>query len=333
MLLITGGAGYIGSHCAAALLARRQPCVIFDNLSTGHREIVAALQRSAPDLCFFVEGDLCRRADLERAFMRQPDAVIHFAGYSQVAASRRDPLVYYRNNVDGTVNLLQTMQAHGVSRMVFSSSAAVYGEVDRAPVAEDHPCLPINPYGRTKLIIEQILDDCDRAYGLRSVRLRYFNVAGADPEGLLGEWHEPETHLIPNILMAGLGHGRPFSLFGTDYPTRDGTCVRDYVNVEDLARAHVQALDYLQGGGNTDCFNLGTRTGNTVKELVEMCAHTLGRKIPVNICPRRPGDPAVLVADNAKAAAVLGWSPQRTLADSVTTAARWLSMLAQKNRA
>lgn len=323
MILVTGGAGYIGSHCVVVLLAQHHHCVIFDNLSTGHRETVTALQRLAPEYCGFVEGDLCCRADVERAFACRPEAVIHFAAFSQVSVSQRDPLGYYRNNVTGTVNLLQTMLAHGVKLMVFSSSAAVYGEARQIPITETHPCRPINPYGKTKLMIEQIMDDCDRAYGLRSVRLRYFNVAGADTRGIVGEWHEPETHLIPNILKAGSRQGHPLRLFGTDYATRDGTCVRDYVNVEDLARAHLLALDYLRRDGKTAAFNLGTRTGNTVKEIVGICEQALDCKIPVEICPRRPGDPAVLVADNIAASTVLGWTPQKTLADSIKTAIAW----------
>jgi len=207
--------------------------------------------------------------------------------------------------------------------IVFSSTAATYGEPEYTPIDEKHPQIPINPYGSSKLMIERIMDDYDMAYGLRSVRLRYFNVAGADTDGRVGEWHEPETHLVPNILKSTFGDGKEFSMFGTDYPTRDGTCIRDYVNVEDLADAHIKAMKYLENGGKTDYFNLGTNNGSTVKEVFDSCERVTGKTIPLKVCGRRPGDPAILIADNKKAKEVLGWEPKRTLDDSIRTAYEW----------
>ena len=325
-ILVTGGEGYIGSHCVIALLDAGYNVVIFDNESTGHAETGEALMKieSKGRLEAVYKGDLLVRDDLDAAFeIYRIDAVIHFAAFSQVAESMSDPAKYYRNNVVGTMNLLDSMVAHDVKRIVFSSTAATYGEPDYTPIDEKHPQNPINPYGRTKLDIEYMMDDYDRAYGIRSVRLRYFNVAGADTLGRVGECHDPETHLIPNILKSTFGDGEEFHMFGTDYPTRDGTCVRDYVNVEDLADAHILALRYLEKGGATDFFNLGTNEGSTVKEVFAVCEKVTGRKIPVSVEGRRPGDPATLVADNKKAKAVLGWSPSRTLEHSVKTAYDW----------
>ena len=215
------------------------------------------------------------------------------------------------------------MLENNVKKIVFSSTAATYGEPEYVPIDENHPQKPINTYGTTKLMIENIMDDYDRAYGLRSVRLRYFNVAGADSENRVGEWHEPETHLIPNILKSTFGGGKTFQMFGTDYDTKDGTCVRDYINVEDLASAHVLALKYLENGGNTNFFNLGTNDGNSVKEVFSVCEKVTGREIPVEIKPRREGDPAVLIADNQKAKNILGWNPGKTLEQSISTAYNW----------
>ena len=325
-ILVTGGEGYIGSHCVIALLDAGYNVVIFDNESTGHAETGEALMKieSKGRLEAVYKGDLLVRDDLDAAFeIYRIDAVIHFAAFSQVAESMSDPAKYYRNNVVGTMNLLDSMIAHNVKRIVFSSTAATYGEPDYTPIDEKHPQNPINPYGRTKLDIEYMMDDYDRAYGLKSVRLRYFNVAGADSRNRVGEFHEPETHLIPNILKSLRGDERVFRMYGTDYPTRDGTCVRDYVNVEDLCDAHVLALRYLEIGGETDFFNLGTNEGSTVKEVFAECERVTGKKIPVKIEGRRPGDPAVLVADNAKAQRVLGWRPHRDLAHSIETAYRW----------
>lgn len=325
-ILVTGGAGYIGSVFSLRAMDSGNDVAVLDNFSTGHRDTLERLRRYGGtnyighDVGDILSFDTCIRA-LDRF---RPDAVVHFAAFSQVAESMRDPGRYYRNNVAGTMSLMDAITSFRDIPLVFSSTAAVYGEPESIPMAEDHPLKPINPYGNTKLAIERMMDDYDRAKGLRTVRLRYFNVAGADSENRVGEMHDPETHLIPNILGSALpGNDRTFSVFGTDYPTRDGTCVRDYVNVEDLADAHLLALKYLLDGGETDVFNLGTSEGSTVREVFEECRRTVGRDIPLTEEPRRPGDPAVLVADNAKAGRVLGWKPRHTLADSVRTAWEW----------
>jgi UDP-glucose 4-epimerase len=322
MILVTGGAGYIGSHCVLALLKNNYDVVIFDNLSTGHQETADKLAEFGN--VKFHKGDLTSTEDLNNLFSKYDiDAVIHFAAFSQVGESMTNPAKYYRNNVYGTLNLLDAMLAHDVKKIVFSSTAATYGEPVYTPIDEKHPQNPINTYGRTKLMIENIMDDYDRAYSLKSVRLRYFNVAGADSENRVGEWHDPETHLIPNILKSVFSGGKTFQMFGTDYETRDGTCVRDYINVEDLANAHILALQYLMNGGNTNFFNLGTNEGNTVKEVFRACEKITEKTIPVDVKPRRAGDPASLVADNNKAKTVLGWNPDKNLDDSINTAYRW----------
>ena len=241
----------------------------------------------------------------------------------------KNPQKYYENNVEGTLNLLNAMVENSVKRIVFSSTAATYGEPIYTPIDENHPQNPINPYGETKLKIEKIMDEFDEKYGLKSVRLRYFNVAGADSLNRVGEWHDPETHLIPNILKSTFGGGKTFQMFGTDYKTIDGTCVRDYINVEDLANAHVKALNYLENGGKTNFFNLGTNNGNSVKEVFSVCEKVTGEKIPVDIQPRREGDPAILVADNTKAKNILGWIPQKTLEDSILSAYNWEKKLSK----
>ena len=325
-ILVTGGAGYIGSHCVIALMDAGYDVVVFDNYGTGHEETCRALSevKSKGRLVSYVEGDLLNKGDIDSLFGSQDiNGVIHFAAFSQVAESMKDPSKYYRNNVCGTLNLLDSMREHGVDKIVFSSTAATYGEPEYTPIDEGHPQRPINPYGSSKLMIERIMDDYDMAYGLRSVRLRYFNVAGADSRGRVGEVHEPETHLIPNILKSVKGEGKVFRMFGTDYPTRDGTCIRDYVNVEDLADAHILALKYLEDGGKTDFFNLGTNSGSSVKEVFDSCRRITGKEIPLQEEGRRPGDPAVLIADNTKAKRVLGWEPRRTLDDSIRTAYQW----------
>ena len=325
-ILVTGGDGYIGSHCAIALMNEGYDVVIFDNHSTGFRSTGKALGevKSKGKLLDDIEGDLLRPEDIDGAFQKHHiDAVIHFAAFSQVAESMSNPGKYYMNNVAGTMGLLDSMRRNKIDRIVFSSTAATYGEPKYVPIDESHPQEPINPYGRTKLDIEYMMDDYDRAYGIKSVRLRYFNVAGADSEGRVGECHDPETHLIPNILKSTFGDGTEFRMFGTDYDTRDGTCVRDYVNVEDLADAHILALRYLENGGKTDFFNLGTNEGSTVKEVFAACEKVTGMKIPIRIEGRRPGDPATLVADNKKARKVLGWEPKRSLEDSIRTAYAW----------
>ncbi len=325
-ILVTGGCGYIGSHCVLCLLDGGFDAVILDDFSTGRRSVGETLASadSKGRLAEIAEGSLLDPESIDRVFEnRRIDAVIHLAGSSQVAESVSDPGKYYRNNVAGTVNLLESMRNHGIGRIVFSSSAAVYGEPKYVPIDENHPLEPMNPYGKSKLMVERILEDYGRAYGIRSVCLRYFNAAGADPEGRSGECHEPETHLIPSIIRSLLDGNRGFSIFGADYGTRDGTCVRDYVDVGDLAEAHLLALRYLEENGKSDRFNLGTSSGSTVREVLAACERITGKKIRAEIRDRRPGDPAALIADNRKAKEILGWEPKRTLEDSVRTAYAW----------
>ena len=326
MILVTGGAGYIGSHCVLALLNKGYDVLVFDNFSTGHEQTVKNLGVK------YIQGDLLSIADISAVFNNNKiDAVIHFAAFSQVGESVKNPQKYYRNNVVGTLNLLDAMIENNVKKIVFSSTAATYGEPEYIPIDENHPRNPINPYGQTKLMIEHIMDDYDKAYGLKSVRLRYFNVAGADSQNRVGEWHDPETHLIPNVLKSTFENTKPFKMFGTDYDTKDGTCVRDYINVEDLAQAHILSLEYLNNGGCTNFFNLGTNDGNTVKEVFTLCEKITEQKIPVEICPRREGDPASLVADNTKAKSVLGWNPLHNLEESIKTAYNWEKKLQSKH--
>ena len=320
MILVTGGAGYIGSHLVMALLEKSEDVIVFDSLELGHAETIETLKKYGN--LKFVKGNLKNLDDIRGVFLvNKINSVVHFAAYSQVAESVKNPQKYYYNNVYGTLNLLNAMLEFNVKKIVFSSTAATYGEPVYTPIDENHPQSPINPYGNTKLMVEKIMDDYDKAYGLKSVRLRYFNVAGADSKTRIGEWHEPETHLIPNVLKAK--EDKVFKMFGTDYETKDGTCVRDYINVEDLAQAHIKALEYLKNGGETNFFNLGTTEGNSVKEVFEACEAIKGSKIPLEICPRRGGDPAILVADNKKAKEILGWKPEHDLKDCIETAYLW----------
>jgi UDP-glucose 4-epimerase len=324
MILITGGAGYIGSHVVLKLLEEsNHKIVVFDNLENGHLSTIETL-KSVRDFSF-VKGDLKNQNDLENLFQNfNIDSVIHFAAYIRVEESVQNPRKYYSNNLVGTINLLNAIIDHGVKKIVFSSTAAVYGEPKYVPIDENHSKHPINPYGKTKFMVEEILDDYDKAYGLKSIRLRYFNVAGADSENRIGESHEPETHLIPNILASATNQTKVFNLFGDDYNTRDGTCVRDYVNIEDLASAHILALQYLAEKNQSDCFNIGTKNGNTVKEVFEACEKITSKKINLKINPRRDGDPESLVADNTKAEKILKWNPKKTLDDSIKTAYAWI---------
>lgn len=320
MILVTGGAGYIGSHLVMALLEKGEDVIVFDSLELGHAETIETLKKYGN--LKFVKGNLKNLDEIRGVFLvNKIDSVVHFAAYSQVAESVKNPQKYYYNNVYGTLNLLNAMLEFGVKKIVFSSTAATYGEPVYTPIDEKHPQQPINPYGNSKLMVEKIMDDYDKAYGLKSVRLRYFNVAGADSKARIGEWHEPETHLIPNVLKAK--EDKVFKMFGTDYDTKDGTCVRDYINVEDLAQAHIKALEYLNDGGETNFFNLGTTEGNSVKEVFTACEEVKGASIPLEICLRRGGDPAILVADNKKAKEVLGWVPQHDLTVCIKSAYEW----------
>lgn len=329
MILVTGGAGYIGSHCVMALLENNNDVVIFDNLSTGHIETVQTLQKYGN--VEFQQGDLTNFDDINSVFKNfNIEKVVHFAAFSQVGESVVNPQKYYINNVCGTINLLRAMLENNVKKIVFSSTAATYGEPVYIPIDEKHPQNPINPYGQSKLMIEKIMDDYNKAYGLKSVRLRYFNVAGADLKSRIGEWHDPETHLIPNILKSTFNNGKTFQMFGDDYDTKDGTCVRDYINVEDLAQAHLLALKYLDKGGETNFFNLGTNDGNTVKEVFAACEKVTQKDIPIEMKPRRAGDPASLVADNNKAKENLNWNPKHTLEESIQSAYTWEEKLQNK---
>jgi UDP-glucose-4-epimerase GalE len=316
-ILVTGGAGYVGSHACKALAAAGHTPVVYDNLGRGHRELV----RWGP----LEVGDLRDAARLAEVLARhRPAAVMHFAAFAYVGESVQDPALYYRNNVGGTLELLEAMRRAGVGALVFSSTCATYGIPERMPIDEDTPQRPINPYGSTKLVIERVLADFDAAYGLRSVSLRYFNAAGCDPDGETGEIHDPETHIIPRVLMAATGELPQVDIFGTDYPTPDGTCLRDYVHVADLARGHVQALEYLQRGGATTAINLGTGRAFSVREVIAAAEQVTGRRIPVREAARRAGDPPVLVADARRARATLGFAPRFTeIAPIVETAWRW----------
>lgn len=316
-ILVCGGAGYIGSHMVRYLLRQGHEAIVLDNLSTGHRQAV-------PE-GLFEEADLLAPASLRAVFARHEfDGVIHFCARSLVGESVAKPYAYYENNVTGTLNLLQAMQEAGVSRLVFSSTAAVFGNPETPLIDEEHPKHPINPYGASKLMVERILADAAHAYGLSSTTLRYFNAAGADPAGGIGEAHEPETHLIPNVLKATLGQGAGLKVFGADYPTHDGTCVRDYVHVNDLAAAHLLALQYMQSTPGAHVFNLGNGQGFTVLEVIEAARRVTGRTIEYAQEARRPGDPAVLVASSEKARQVLGWRPAFTdMGDIIETAWRW----------
>lgn len=304
-VLVTGGAGYIGSHAVLALKQAGYRVVVLDNLVYGHREFVEALQVE------FVEGDIGDRPLLDSLFQRYSiDAVMHFAAYAYVGESVTNPAKYYRNNVAGTLTLLEAMVAAEVKSIVFSSTCASYGVPETVPIPETHPQAPINPYGMSKLMVEQMLQDFDAAYGLKSVRFRYFNAAGADPEGRVGEDHQPETHLIPLILLTALGQRDAISVFGTDYPTPDGTCIRDYIHVSDLATAHVLGLGHLLGGGSSEVFNLGNGNGFSVKEVIAAAQMVTGLPIPVVESDRRPGDPPALVGSSEKARMMLGWNPE-----------------------
>ena len=305
-ILVTGGAGYIGSHAVLALQRAGYQVVILDNLVYGHQDIVENVLKTE-----LVVGDTNDRTLLDNLFQTHDiAAVMHFAAYAYVGESVGDPAKYYRNNVIGTLTLLEAMKAAGINKFVFSSTCATYGVPKTIPIPEDHPQNPINPYGASKLMVERILKDFDPAYDFKSVYFRYFNAAGADPNGLLGEDHNPETHLIPLVLQTALGKRESISIFGTDYPTEDGSCVRDYIHVTDLADAHVLGLEYLLKGGDTTVFNLGNGNGFSVKEVINTAREVTGKEIKAIECDRRPGDPPALVGGAEKARDILGWNPQ-----------------------
>ncbi|WP_425290221.1 UDP-glucose 4-epimerase GalE [Arsenicitalea aurantiaca] len=315
-VLVTGGAGFIGSHACKALSRAGYRPIAYDSLETGHRDAVLW----GP----LVVGDIADRALLGAAIAtHRPVAIMHFAAYAYVGESVREPARYYRNNVGGTLALLETAASHGVEHIVFSSSCATYGVPDAMPILETTPQRPINPYGRTKLIGEVMLRDFCSSGAMRHVALRYFNAAGADPEGALAERHDPETHLIPRALMAAAGAIPALEIFGGDYPTPDGTCIRDYIHVSDLADAHVAALDYLLAGGSSTALNIGTGTGHSVRDILSGIEALTGRAVPSILHPRRAGDPPMLVADPRRAREILGFSPRHSdLGTILATAAR-----------
>lgn len=322
-ILVVGGAGYIGSHMVKMLLESGHDVVTLDNLSTGYRDAVFGGE--------FVLADLADRDQLEAVFSSHEfDGVLHFASFIQVGESVREPGKYYQNNVANTLNLLDAMVRHGVRSFVFSSSAAVFGEPQYVPIDEAHPKAPVNPYGSSKLMVEQILADYDRAHGLKSVCLRYFNAAGADPGGQLGERHEPETHLIPLAMQAASGRRPHVTVFGRDYDTPDGTCIRDYIHVIDLCQAHLLALKQLWQGGGSAAFNLGNGQGFSVREVIDAARAVTGREIPVVYGERREGDPARLVADSRMARQTLGWSPEHAELETIIAHAwQWELRLAR----
>jgi UDP-glucose 4-epimerase len=316
-ILVTGGAGYIGSHCCKELQRRGFHPIVLDNLVYGHRENL-----KWGDFC---EGDLSNPDDLNKCFKKfKVDAIMHFAAYAYVGESVTDPMKYYGNNVRNTIHLLDAALKFNVNNFVFSSTCATYGNPESIPLDENHPRNPINPYGKTKKIIEDILTDCASAYGFKFISLRYFNAAGADPQGETGEKHIPETHLIPLVLDVAAGKSEAIRVFGNDYATPDGTCIRDYIHVNDLAAAHILALERLLDGGSSDVFNLGQGQGFSVKEVIEQAARITGKTIPLIETDRREGDPPVLIASNEKAVQQLGWQPEfSNLEDIIQTAWRW----------
>ena len=319
-ILVLGGAGYIGSHTVYELIDAGREVVVADNLQTGFR---AAVHPKAK----FYQLDIRDRAALDTLFQAENiEGVIHFAASSQVGESMSDPLKYYDNNLHGTMVLLQSMVSHGVNKIVFSSTAATYGEPERVPILETDRTDPTNCYGETKLSMEHMMRWVSQAHGLKYVALRYFNACGAHPSGAIGEAHNPETHLIPLILQVPNGQREKISIFGDDYPTKDGTCIRDYIHVTDLAQAHILALDYLLNGGDNNVFNLGNGVGFTVKEVIDVARAVTGHPIPAQVSPRRAGDPAQLIASSEKAINVLGWKPQyNDLNTIIATAWKWHS--------
>ena len=317
-ILVVGGAGYIGSHAARCLRHLGYKVVLYDNLSTGSRRLAQGFE--------LVEGDIADNAKL-RSVLAGVDAVMHFAAHAYVGESVENPRKYFQNNVIGALSLLNSVLDAGIRRFIFSSTCAVYGVVEQVPITEHAPREPVNPYGVSKFFFENALEAYGRAYGLRSVSLRYFNAAGADESGEIGEIHEPETHLIPLALSATTANGPELQIHGTDYPTPDGTCIRDFVHVGDLADAHVRALQYLEKGGDSLALNLGTGRGHSVLEVIQAAERATGQRVRRKVGLRRPGDPPALVADPAKAHRVLGWGAKHDLADIVSSAWTWMQKM------
>lgn len=316
-ILVTGGAGYIGSHVVRMLLERGDDVVIIDNLSRGHKEAV-------PEDVPFEKADLLDYNGLYNSIKKYSiDAVIHFAAFAYVGESVENPQMYYSNNVIGSFNLINALKENNIDKIVFSSTCSVYGNPLNIPMSEKETPKPINPYAKTKFIIENILSDYDTSYGLNYVALRYFNAAGDSDDSQIGESHDPEPHVIPLVLYAALGRRDKIFIYGDDYPTKDGTCIRDYIHVNDLADAHIRALEYLNNGGKSDVFNLGTGNGYSVKEIVDEARKITGVNIKAEVVGRRPGDPAELIADNKKAKKVLGWNPKYNLEKIIKTAWDW----------
>ncbi len=316
-VLVTGGAGYIGSHVVRMLLKQNYDVIIIDNLSRGHIE-------SVPENVIFEQVDLLDEKKLNETISKYKiDAVIHFAAFAYVGESVENPGLYYVNNVSGSINLINALNKTGVKKFVFSSTCSLYGNPENVPISEKEKLNPINPYAKTKHQIENVLTDFDSAFGMKHVALRYFNAAGADFNGEIGESHQPEPHLIPIVLQVALGKREKVSIFGDDYPTSDGTCIRDYIHVYDLADAHIKALQYLEKGNDSTVINLGTGTGYSVKEIIDVSEKITGKKIKTEISERRAGDPAILVADNKKAKEVLGWNSEFGLEEVISSAWNW----------
>ncbi|MCA5011457.1 MULTISPECIES: UDP-glucose 4-epimerase GalE [unclassified Enterococcus] len=317
-ILVLGGAGYIGSHAVDQLINKNYEVIVVDNLQTGHKQAVH-------EQAVFYQGDIRDKAFMQDIFKKESiDGVIHFAASSLVGESVEKPLIYFNNNVYGTQVVLEVMAEFGVKQIVFSSTAATYGEPKAMPIVETMPTNPENPYGESKLMMEKMMKWCDQAYGMRYVALRYFNVAGAKADASIGEDHDPETHLVPIILQAALGQREYLGIYGDDYDTADGTCIRDYVYIEDLIAAHIAALEYLQNGNESNIFNLGSNNGYSVKEMLEAAREVTGKEIPAKILPRRTGDPSKLVASSEKAKEILGWQPKVTdIKEIIKTAWDW----------
>lgn len=316
-VLVVGGCGYIGTHMVKTLLSSGYEVVTLDNLSTGHRKLLPGGE--------FIQGDIGDSELLNKIFQKHNiDAVMHFAAFIEVGESVQFPLKYYKNNVSATINLIDAMVRHDVKRFIFSSTAAVYGEPKYTPIDENHPCQPTSPYGQTKRIVEQILKESATAHDLHYIALRYFNAAGADPSGTIGEQHQPESHLIPLVLQVANGQRDTISIFGSDHPTPDGSCIRDYIHVNDLVNAHLLALNALQNGTKRAIYNLGNNQGHSVREVIETARQITNHPIPATETKRRPGDPAILIASPEKAQKELGWTPQyNTLETIIKTAWNW----------